>query len=1732
MSGGTFAILGAHLVQECAAILIIPDGMNRTVATRTISYDKALELYEAARFVDAYILTETLWSDPGNAQQLDTRETILAARLASRLGSAKFARALFDLAYKRDATNPMVRYYCRTRANSRTLFEGLEDFEQNPELATDDSELKASWFASHASSFALLRDFDSAEHWIHRAYQQNSPSGWVEACHSEILLRRDLRKEALERAESAWAKQPGMPYTAGALAAALAENDRSEEAEARLKEWIIAGGQSFEVLLMLLHYMQQSAERGEASRRAACAQELMALAARFEGLAPLADRFARRAHTYHMLEAARLGGDRAMLCKLAADLDAPFYNAIVKNLAQNPDGRRVLLAHKPQRQDHNTCLPASVCTVLSTFMPAPDQKELAAQLTFEGTPGWRVNDWAASRALTIRHFIADRRSVEALIAAGMPFILGMEGHNNAHATAVVGADFAMGTLLIHDPSFLGLSEKLLAHLDMGEAPLGPRCAVIYPQTHGKTGDAITLNGEEGARLFNEYQRIHEQRGPVAAAELIEGAKLGNTPLEEYLRAIALSARGLAHEALAIMRRLFERWPDCILLQRAVISGTAALGNTGLLRETLGRILSRSPLPGSGGGADYIYPAPHLYARYANLLRRSAGGIAEAERKLRHGLRRGPFEAEAYAVLGDLRWDMGDFKKALLPYRLAASLHHEQDSYARAYADTLHKLGREREAADWLRRRARHFSAKLDASGPYRALVEALESFGFPNEALDALREGLRDRPQDGNLAAFAAVFFPRYARLEEARAALEVARRFAPSGEVHNATAALATIDGELEIAVKHARERVANEPHSIAARAHLLHLTEQLKGPEEALKLCEQWVEEHPGDEIYEELLLDRLGNITHRERRLKILNARLKRNDLDAWAWRELAFTLLANTTTATATRRIEAMRELERAADHCLQTSPDHQATAMIVAELEMVRGRREQAFEACARALQIEPAFGFACSRMFEIAAQLGLKFSKKAADHADAALARTAGQWTLAPQIADWLGQQLGVDEARNRVSRWLRRARRDPYPVSAWAELLLYHGRGVPDARRVLRRLKRAIARFPLHLDLRYALAHAYSNLQRQEEEVQTLREIVANAPHEMRARVYLAETLEELGRFDESEAELIRASEINPLEFRVWSGLSEFYARRGRNEDAVGVLAQACEKTPDLMRLWERRCELLGNMGRADEALTVAREVARRFPRASQAQIILARVLRHPMVRARRQEIEVQYEKAIKLNAQFFEAVDEFTEFLCTHAQFERARQLVERHQPLAEDPVPYSAKLAEILRREGRAKDALHAVQEIVQSRPDYFWGWHLLLQWCTEDKQWQVGRNMLQEAPASLSDNLQFQSRKLEFLEQAGVPREETERGWRELLASFPRSRDLHLTRFDRLLQENRVADAEAVIKAYAKVEPDSPQTLCRQVEIACAQNQKTAALAIARRLWFETQGEIAPSCFKAIQALENAKYHNENMADVNSQIEGGRLPALEAARSLVIRAGKTNLGRETERMAVLLEPRALEYGSWDLYSSVLDAQIDCSHAAWVIGFRSRHEQECHQDTLLWMAVGRALNNLGRHQETVEWLRNWRERAGCEMWSLSNLVYSLLALGRFDEAVISAQNVLNELHHDHAAAFIGEGLLVAHILRGAPLDFMQDYQDLHVVLQRDESKRDTTRAIELYAQLQRSEQSALPGLDAKFRQLLVRSDLVQQTALARAWKKMLYSKMTWPQKIWHFLTTTRLT
>ena len=902
-------------------------------------------LYDQNRFLEAFRKSAHFWVSPANLDVFSSDELILGARLASRLGGLRLSRWLYRAANAREPTSPRARYFANgVGRGHRSFLDELRDREANPTLDTDDVELQASWLASNACIWASLRDFSRAHDGIERARALHCMDGWVSSCESNVLGMEDRWEEALEAAELSWKINPGSPFGAHSLGASLLNLGRVEEAAKRL-ESAAEASESFEVVAAAIWQQAALADTLEGEERRHIAKRAQGLADRIPNLAPLADREFRSQFAHLRLDLAQLADDHEEMERWAKEARVPFFHRVLENLRKNPHGSRVRLPYRREMQKHMTCLPASLASCLAGMDVPMDANVMAAEVTFEGTSDWAAADWLESRGLEVRFFVVTPELAGSLIRNGIPFVLSLEGEDFSHAVAVVGLDEAAGTLLIHDPKQFRTVEYLLAAVGQ-QAPLGPKGMAAVPAEKRALLDGLLPIADvevmAGARW---HSRALQLQGPTVASLFVTemAARHPSHPVTRLSQAIQAFEEGRAGEALAGFQELLQAFPGSPPLRIRLLHASQSLGNTALYRDTLESVVERGLLPGVQSQQAWQH-APSAYVwRYADLLRLSAATTKRARVLLHSAIRRESANADVWHVLADLLWHERDLEGALLSYRIASSLAESNDHYARAYSESLDALGRADEGLSWLEKRVRAYGDSSRAIRTWTTWIGVLESWGRPEQALEASREALQKHGSSAELLSFVVPFFARMGHWEESAGLLGCLEASGNPALFHQAACAFHGMKAELDESIRHAEASVRELPLDMQARGVLLAQLGVRDGPPAALERARCFLAERPGHEDLELLYCTHLdGNNEPWWKKAMLLRRRLKRNPDDAWAWRELASGYVDAYRCADAKRQAKLRPRVVSSIAECERTAPDAAATLRVTATWLEARG----------------------------------------------------------------------------------------------------------------------------------------------------------------------------------------------------------------------------------------------------------------------------------------------------------------------------------------------------------------------------------------------------------------------------------------------------------------------------------------------------------------------------------------------------------------------------------------------------------------------------------------------------------------------------------------------------------------------------------------------------------------------------------------------------------------------
>jgi predicted Zn-dependent protease len=1607
-------------------------------------------LYDSNRFLEAFRQSADYWKPSQRLEDLSSDELILGGRFAYRLGGWRLSRRFFRAAFARYPENPRVRYFTHSlRRRQWRLFDDLRTWETNPEIPGADADTQASWLASQAVTWASLREFSRAHDCIERALSFQSSQNWVLTCESNVFGLEDRWSDALTSAERSWELMPGTPFAGHSLGQSLLKLRRIREAADRLVA-AVDHSESYEIAQLACWHLCVLAETVQGEERSHILGRARELAEQFSSLAPLADRESNVLFARMWLDIAELEDDHAAMERWSNAVRSPFHRKVLENLRKNPSGLRVRLPFRRAIQKYEECLPTSIASALAAMGADIDPDAMASKITFGGTPEWAAAEWLEKQGFVVRFFAVVPEIAARLIQNGFAFVLTLVADASAHAIAAVGLDEAAGTLILHDPQSLRTTEYLLDKIGEDEAPLGPKGMVIVPRDQAALLDELLIPADVDAMTAMEsYNRAGYMSDPAAAREVVLklAERQPSHPITRLLKAMQSVQDGRVGLALSEFQELMKAFPKSAFVRSRLLSCCRTLGDTALMRSVLASVVERGILPGIQSQQNWFYPPSAYVSEYADLLRTSAETHKKARSLLNDVLLRESSCAQAWHVLGDLLWEDRDIQGALLAYRIAAGLAASHEHYARAYCDALCNASRKEEGLRWLEDRVRSLSVSTRATAPWITWIGALEAWGHPERALAAAEESLGVYGNSQELLAFVISFSARMGRWEEAETLLHRLDAAGNSALFHEAAVDFYQRRGELEKSFQHAEAWVQESPLNIQARRELLHLIAKRDGTRAAIDRASRWLADHPGHDELEQLYclyLDRAS--LPRWKKYSLLFRRVKRNPEDCWAWRELAFTSLADYSSRGERGRARLKRRIPGFLAQCERTAPEEASTLRVFALWCEARGEWTQAVDHWLKSIDREPENFYSYRQVWDCLARSGEEERKQKWERISAMLLRYPGRLSAAREAIKLAADRFGVAEAEQAAFAWLKIRPDDPEVIEASADLLLEHGSGRTDAQRALEMLQPAVERFPYHLGLRFSLATAWRRLGNLEESEAVLAEIIRRHPDDSSAQTQLARVNQRHGRVEEALRILLLAAARDPQNVDLHDVRVQILIHAGRLQEARVSIKEVLSRFPESVHWRDRAITLLAECGDTESSVQVARDGTLVYPRGAYLWVLLGKTLQEYKSFAAQGEVESCLRRSLSLNQGLFFAADWLATLLVEQRRHDEAAAVMLQIRERLADPSPALGRLAWIHRQKGDKKEAREEMASLLRAFPWYAWGWSALMEWFLEDEAWNEARTVLAIAPPELKTNTHIRRQRLKILEKAGLPSADLDSEWNGLLFDFPEDVPLHLLRYDSLRNSKRLPEAAAVLELVRPINPENPYLLARSVEVLAGdQNKKDQAVESLLRIFFaQTEESVWPADY-AWTAVQKAHWEEVVYQKSLSLLKQGSRPTPQALSILATHAAKRNAPHKRavqprwrawfpdkgarELLSLLQITDAASWSKQGYRASLLKQLCDSGYTRSVVRYWKKNKRLVESEVDSWAETARALVNLNLNSDVRKLLAPWRERTGVAMWVVTNYVLCLSTRRpkQLREILSSCRDALAGLPHDHCAKFL---------------------------------------------------------------------------------------------------------
>ncbi|MFY2560366.1 tetratricopeptide repeat protein [Corallococcus terminator] len=1524
-------------------------------------YAQVRGLYDQGLYLQAYRLTEAgvpleQWTGPG--------ARVLAGRMLQQLGGSRAARLQWARAFRESPRDAEARYYFTELLQRRKGPLAVLDFlEGAVDLEAASLEQRADLLLARAEALVVLRDFEDAERWVKEALTLVPEHPWVHVIRASLLEEQDRREEALDAVKYSLSLQP--LYRPAVNMAGSLLTHLGQDAEA------------LELLSTASARLECSAVSGQLARL----QEELGLYddawASWERALLLAPRLESK--NFGLLlsmcsDTAYLRGDVARSIELAELSCSPFQMQVAARMAASTQGRRRLLPVRFVRQHHKTCAPATLASVAALWDVPVEHLQVAESICYDGTPAYQERHWAATTGWHVREFRVTWDSARALLDEGIAFTLTTQEPGRSHLQAVVGYDERRGTLLVRDPSTRHLvefdTEKALEHF----ASCGPRGMALVPVARAARLDAVEL---PEASLYDALHQVdaalvaNDRATATGALESMERDAPGHRLTCQAKRALA-AYDDSTPDALAALGALREAYPDNV---NYLMAWLGCLNELGRREELLAVLRERARDKTSH---------PMLWHALASELLTDAREEAQAERLLARTLRMHPTFAPAYRSLAQLRDSQLRRDEALRLYRAAACLESLSESHAWNYFQAAQSRGETVRALAFVKDRFERFGARNAA--PARTLCRALEALSRPEDALEVLEQACALRPEDGELSLFAAEMHSRLGNAEAAARHLGSAEGRVRDVAWHRAAALLASARGEHEVSLGHWEQVLAREPlpadahgervrlltdlgRAPEARAHLDAACTRFPHHEGLLHLRVDWTREHEPSAAFD------------------ALEALLAAHPGDARARRERASLL------SEQGRREEALEELARAE----VLEPRHPA-------LHFGRG---QVLEACGRNAEAEVAYR-ECLRLHPsragLRALMGLATTPEAR-RASLGFARDAleGMALLDDTVLTFEQVSRDVLSTEELGACLEALLQRHPDCWEAWVARLrhLLRARELDDALRVA---EQATTRFSLLAPVWVERALVHRAREDVAGERAALEAACRHSPGWTRPACELSELLERLDEPARAREVLERVCRANPRDGLARGYLADLLWRSEEHDLALERLFEALRLDPSYGWGWGRLQEWAEERERKADAVAFARELCAQPLPDSLARLSLVELLESEGEPTREERLAL-LDGALESSPRMDDAHDARARTLVEAGRFDEALAACAPEAYGGALPMSLRGRAAWVLFEKGAQRDAVKAMEAVLEEEPLYGWGWQTLGEWAEslqDDALLRRAREALvRVSPEAPSPHVEL----AEVLAKAG-DMEGAIAGWRRALELAPDYAYAATHLFDALLRLGRLDEAAQPLEAARGHAPEALLE-ARAVQLACARGDADAARRHVERT-LAVLGNSTWSLERCVEAMRSRGWGlvMERAVDAAMAAQGGKASETLARAWAHQHAERTWTWRAWGPLRALASESAVGVEALGEY---VERMGELGRTVLLALFLSLYSGLLRTHARAWGAMGYALMKQQRRARAWTWLRDWRARPTEELraWMLMNVLVCGYERGHREEA-----------------------------------------------------------------------------------------------------------------------------
>jgi tetratricopeptide (TPR) repeat protein len=1520
-------------------------------------------LYDQGLYLQAYRATEGIGP---LARWSGTAARLLAGRLAGNLGGGRLGTWHFIRAWRADPLHHHACwYYANHLADTRGPWKAWQYLQQRGDMPEASLENQSHWCSLHADILGQLRDFAAAEEWLTKAEALGLNHPWTYLSRAMLCSYEDRHDEALEAARQALAIQPNYRPGIQWLAHFLVQKEADAEAEALLRD-ATCKLESCAIWSQLAG-LQVEQHRYEDARVSLDETER---------LAPLKDKELAQWLAARRSDVAYHTGQPGEALEFARQVKGKFFETLVNRLESPAEPRRVALPVPFVRQNFDTCAPATLAAICRLWSMPGDHLEVAAAITYAGTPNHSERQWAEDHGWRTREFTVTWESAVALLDHGIPFTLTTPEPNASHLQAVIGYDNIRHTLLLRDPNERHQVEMMGDALHDRYRATGPRGMALVPVAQSDRLNEIDLPDAELWDLRFQIDRALEANQREGANELqrkLEEKAPGHR-ITHWVRRTLAAYDGDTTQELAAVDQLIALFPDDLSLQLSRVSLLQSFARHDECLAQLRKLCEQKETH------------PTCWQLYAQELIDDAREHREAQRWLRRVLRSDPRGALSYHCLARIRSAERRMDEVLQLSRFAACLDEKDEFYARAYFNNARGVGHSEGALRFLRERFTRFGKKSGL--PARTLSWAYFELDRSAEAFAVLDEGLALRPEDGDLILHAVESWRVNGEFDRAEELLQRAEGHAHPADWLRASARLKDSRGELISARDIWAQVIQQQPLATDAHAAYAHLLAETDSRQAALRhieaTCGRFPHNYPLHQLWIDWLQDEGPAAVE-----PVVRQLIDIHPADGWARRELALAL------ANQQKIDEALAELEVAA----RVEPGSVSLYTVKEHLLTLAGRIDEARECCREAVRLSADSDVAINDWMALcdtqaerreALQFIEQEMMRQVLSGEGLLAyRDAGLYTL-PR------EELLVSLRRTLDAR--------PDLWQAWAAVTRQL-REMELLDEALAVASQAVERFPLLPIMWVDLADVHfdrKELKACASSLQHALHINPDWPLPLRRLTALYESQE---RSDKARTLLRKAISRAPLVVDHHVALAKSLWYNGQHAKALSAVQHALKIDRGNVEAWEAFCGWAWSLDQFDKVLDYARAQTTQRPGEARTWMHLAEAIGQllrfqpgPEDEERLPECLAAYDRAIELNPRLLEAYDQKAQLLAERGQFREAEAACHAAIWNGRPPLMLRGRLAWVIAQRGNIGRAIKIMRTTVEEDPSYQWGWGHLADWYENrgrsKKHLQAAEHLIELTP----DDARGYIHRAEANRHLGHV-ESAIQDYHRALEIDPGSPYPAFPLFDHYMDAGDHKSAGSVLRTI-KQHADREDYLRGALRLTIAQKQANKALKHLERICAESHGNEDEMAFAVEQFIE-AGWDRRCENVLWKRLAIGRGVAKQWVQLARRRLSWKGVIQRIDRLPNRDRRKA---------AGILAVADVLAHEGKHSRMRSllkAHDALLRSRTEWWGEAGHHFSFILDDRGVAEWMHDWRKRRGVQSWMLLNLGLALTGLKRWLEA-----------------------------------------------------------------------------------------------------------------------------